>query len=100
MLKFEGMPTTTAPAPPSAERYPISQRSTVVWTGRLPALRVTSWLVTVAFVTLQWWLVGHGMPVILAIVATPVTSAWALMMRQSAKRGWAWLVVIFSMNAR
>jgi hypothetical protein len=73
LLQLKGMPTTAAPAPPSAERYAISQRSTAVWTGRLPALRATSWLVPVAFIALQWWLVRYGIPVIIAIVATPMT---------------------------
>jgi hypothetical protein len=66
------MPTTSAPAPPSADRYPIGQRSTAVWTGRLPALRATSWFVPVAFIAFQWWLVRNGAPAIIAIVATPM----------------------------
>jgi hypothetical protein len=71
LLDFQRLPTTAAPAPPSADRYPISQQSTVVWTGRLPALRWTTWLLPVALIAIQWWMVRNGIPMVYAIVLTP-----------------------------
>lgn len=70
MLKLRSLPTTAAPA--TAERYPIVQRATAVWTGRLPAPRSTSWLIPLAFIAFEWWLVRLGMPAMTAIVATPI----------------------------
>ena len=71
LLDFQRMPTTTSPAPPSADRYPITQQSTAVWTGRLPALRWTTWLLPLALIASQWWIVRSGVPVMSAIVLTP-----------------------------
>jgi ABC-type amino acid transport system permease subunit len=71
LLDFQRMPTTAAPAPPSADRYPITRQSTAVWTGRLPALRWTTWLLPLALIASQWWMVRNGIPVLSAIVLTP-----------------------------
>lgn len=36
LLKADALPLTSDPAPPTAERYPIGQSATAVWTGRVP----------------------------------------------------------------
>jgi hypothetical protein len=72
LLKLDSLPTTAAPAPPNAQRYAITERSTAVWTGRLPALRSTSWLVPTAFVAVELWLVHYGIRALLVIVAIPI----------------------------
>ena len=72
LLKLDSLPTTAAPAPPNAQRHAIAERSTAVWTGRLPALRSTSWLVPTGFIAVEWWLVHYGIKALLVIVAVPI----------------------------
>ena len=72
LLMLKILPTTAAPAPPDAQRYPITQRATAVWTGRLPALRYTTWLLPFAIIGVEWWLARRGIPMIMAIVLTPL----------------------------
>ncbi len=72
LLEFDGLAVTTAPAPPGVERYAITERSTAVWTGRLPVLRATTWLVPLAFVAFEGWLVRHSIPVVIVVIAIPI----------------------------
>jgi hypothetical protein len=74
LLKADALPLTSDPAPPTAERYPLGQSATAVWTGRVPAPPpIEAWIfpaVYVIYVLLS--IAVAGMPWVWAMIGIAV----------------------------
>jgi hypothetical protein len=68
LLKTDALPLTSDPAPSTAERYPIGGSATAVWTGQVPALPVTTWILPAVTVVFGLVLLFVGMPWLLAMI--------------------------------
>lgn len=56
LLKPDALPITSDPAPPTAERYPLGQSATAVWTGRIPAPPpIEAWIFPAVYVIYVLW---------------------------------------------
>ncbi len=70
-------PTTTAPAPADADRYPLDDEQTAVWSGRTATGRMLPVLLacivimhTVNAAFTSWWLLAIAAPVVLVVLAS------------------------------